>query len=204
MLSALCTLYLTGCGDKYKNILADDKVQAKNEEVRMPEREEDTEEARIPGREEDTGEARIPEREADNEKAESDEKTTITCQVENPGWEYYFAGEENTDGKEYCAFNLFSEEKLPEDAEAWSREKDSWFAGNGLERPQFPYSDEAYRYELVNGLFLRISDAVIGKIRVEFDFSEFQYGDIYKEECISIWQNRKNRGNQKSNRPDQG
>ena len=87
--------------------------------------------------------------------------------------------------KEYCALHLFFEKKLSEDAEEWSREKDSWFVENGLERPQFPYSDETYHYELNNGLFLQISDAVTGKIRAELDFSEFQYADDYQEEYFS-------------------
>lgn len=164
--AALC---LTGCSNKYKN-MADDQMQMGNGKVQIPEREEDT------------GEVPIPEREEDTEKEESDGKAAITCRVENPGWEYYFAGEENTDVKEYCALHLLSVEKLAEDAEEWSREKDSWFTENGLDRPQFPYSAGTYHYELTNGLFLQISDAGTGKGKAEFDFSEFQYADVYKEE----------------------
>lgn len=157
LLVALCALCLTGCSNKEKDV-AEDKAQVENEEIQIPEREEDT------------------------DKEESDENTALICRVENPGWEYYFTGEEPKEVKEYCTLNLFSEKKLPEDAEAWSREKDSWFTENGLERPQFPYSDETYYYALADGLLLQISDAVTGKVRAELDFSEFQYADVYKEE----------------------
>lgn len=157
LLFALCAICLISCSNKQKD-MAEEKAQIENEEVQIPEREEDT------------------------EKEESDEKTTITCQVKNPGWEYYFTGEENKDVKEHCILHLFSEEKLAEDAEAWSRAKDSWFTENELERPQLPYSDETYHYELTDGLFLQISDAVTGKVKAELDFSEFQYADIYIEE----------------------
>lgn len=159
LLFVLCALCLAGCSDKQKD-MTDDRAQMENEEVQIPEREDDT------------------------EKEESDEETAITCQVENPGWEYYFTGEEPKDAKEYCTLHLFSEEKLSEDAEEWSRAKDSWFTENELERPQFPYSDGTYYYALTDWLFLQISDAVTGEVRAELDFSEFRYADIYKEEDL--------------------
>lgn len=156
LLFALCALCLTGCSNKQRDT-ADDNVQMEKEQVRTPERKEKT------------------------ERKESNEKPAIICQVENPGWEYYFADEEN----EYCELHLFFEKKLSEDAQEWSREKDLWFTENGLERPQFPYSDETYHYELTDGLFLRVSDAVTGKMRAELDFSEFQYADDYQEEYFA-------------------
>lgn len=164
LLFALCVICLTGCSNEEK-AMADDKAQMDNEEIQM-ENEEDTEKEDI----------------EKEEAEESDEKEAITCRVENPGWEYYFTGEETKDVKEYCTLHLFSEEKLADDAEAWSRAKDSWFTENGLEKPQFPYSDGTYHYELTDGLFLQITDAVTGEVRAELDFSEFQYADAYKEE----------------------
>lgn len=170
LLFVLCVLCLTGCGNEQKDT-AEEKVQTENEEVQV-----ENEEVQV-----ENEEVQLPERE-DPEKEESDEKTTITYQVKNPGWEYYFTGEENKDVKEYCTLHLFSEEKLAEDAEAWSKEKEAWFTENELEKPQLPYSDETYHYELTDGLFLQISDAVTGKVKAELDFSEFQYADVYKEE----------------------
>lgn len=201
VLFALCASALYGCSNAQKD-MADDKIQTENDKVQILEKgdtekediakegitkgdieKEDT--AKTDAEKEDITTEDIEKEDIAEENAgkeESDERTAITCRVENPGWEYYFAGEESEDVKEYCALHLFSEEKLPQEAEEWARAKDSWFTENELEKPQFPYSDETYRYELTDGLFLQISDAVTGETRAELDFSEFRYADVYKEE----------------------
>lgn len=181
VLSALCALSLAGCGSAQKD-MADDKAQIEYDTVQMPEKEEGEKET---AEKEDIGQGEKEAAEKEDigkEDIGQEEKAAITCRVKNPGWEYYFAGEETDDVKEHCALHLFSEEKLPQEAEEWARAKDFWFAENEVEKPQFPYSDETYRYELTDGLFLQLSDAVTGKVRAALDFSEFQYADIYKEE----------------------
>lgn len=170
VLFVLCALSLAGCSNA-ENDMADDKVQMGDDTVRT--QEEDIEKEAI-GKEDITKE--------DTEKVGSAEKTVISCRIANPGWEYYFAGEENEEAKEYCVLHLFSEEKLPQEAEEWAKAKDFWFLENELEKPQFPYSDGMYHYELTDGLFLQISDVLTGEARAELDFSEFQYADVYKED----------------------
>lgn len=162
ILFVLCAICLNGCSNK-EEAMVSSQVETETEEIQITETEEDT------------------------ETEESDEKIAITCRVENPGWEYYFAGEETKDVKEHCTLKLLSEEKSPEGVEEWLMAKDSWFTENGLEKPQFPYSDGTYSdgiydYELTDGLFLQISDAVTGAIRADLDFSEYRYADFYKEE----------------------
>ncbi|MBO5094737.1 MAG: hypothetical protein J6C33_10330 [Lachnospiraceae bacterium] len=105
--------------------------------------------------------------------------------VENPGWEYYFAGEPGASGSQIITLQKQSEQKNQ------ITDEEAWFAANVLTKPGFPYEDETYRYDVYgdNGFDvyrLVLSDSASGAQIADLDFSAYRYADDFVPEDIDF------------------
>lgn len=117
----------------------------------------------------------------ETESAETDGVIT----VENPGWEYYFAGEPGASGSQIITLQKQSEQKNQ------ITDEEAWFAANVLTKPGFPYEDETYRYDVYgdNGFDvyrLVLSDSASGAQIADLDFSAYRYADDFVPEDIDF------------------
>lgn len=121
--------------------------------------------------------------------SEAAEKTTEAgsglITVENPGWEYYFAGVQEASAAQPIILQKESEQKNQ------ITDEEAWFAANGLTKPGFPYEDDKYRYEVYgdNGFdvyHLVLFDAENGEKIFDLDFSAYRYADDFMPEDVDF------------------
>lgn len=172
---------VTGCGAGAETVNGEAASDPRQEAAGMPSTDESAE---APEEKEKINTDSGTEREAD-EKAEaggapeSGDWPSSPVRIENPGSSYYFQGDqgkENPQTMTLLDLTYSSNEITDEDA---------WFADNGLTRPDFPYEDENYRYEVSgdNGFDvyeLTLYDKKKGA-SVTLDFSDYRYARDFAE-----------------------
>lgn len=99
--------------------------------------------------------------------------------LEEPSWTYYTAEGVDTEEK---PLTLQLEKVKEEPNEIIDNEE--WLAENGIERPGFPYTDDAYQYDvgynMDNTPYLTLT-AVDNSETITYDFTCYQYADEYLE-----------------------
>lgn len=113
------------------------------------------------------------------DKIKETDEAPLTVKVENPGWSYYFDGENLQAAPPPFSLELALEERNE------IIDEEQWFQKHLLSRPRFPYDDEDYLYITSgdNGYYtylLEVMDRSTNKT-VTLDFSDFRYADEYVE-----------------------
>lgn len=203
MAAAACAVCLAGCTEAIKTTeVSETKRAAESGEATAEDAFETGEvEMSEPGSvasetaETESAEAAVTEdaetiREADTEAGEGTDSGEVA--IENPGWEYYFAGRQKASASqpEPSASRTVTLQKESEQKNQITDEE-AWFAVNGLTKPGFPYEDDTYRYDVYgdNGFdvyHLVLSDAESGEKIADLDFSAYRYADRFIPEDIDF------------------
>lgn len=117
----------------------------------------------------------------DEEPANMSDQVNSIIKIKNPGYDYYTdPSMEAAEPSKAMGLKLVSKEANK------ITDKDKWLSDNDLLLDQFPYSDNFYTYETegennYETYLLSLTNLESGE-KITLDFSEFQYGEIYKEE----------------------
>ena len=119
-------------------------------------------------------------------------------QVKNPGYEYYLppsAEAVNPSAEAVNPSKTIGLEMVSKEVNKIT-DIDKWVLENNVSLDQFPYSDDSYTYEAEGDnnyetYLLSLTNLESGE-KITFDFSEFQYGEVYKEEDYDFIKQRIN------------